>query len=117
MPGPTGQASIVAYNNLYSGCGGTVPSVYRAHYIGAGSAIQSSPVFSLDGGSLLLCRQMRRRRPWSCWNGALQLLRLFKSQCGSALPGRTPMDNGGFLRLRCAGVTVCIAVGPVDSAL
>jgi hypothetical protein len=49
MPGPTGQASIVAYNNLYSGCGGTVPSVYRAHYIGAGSAIQSSPVFSLDG--------------------------------------------------------------------
>ena len=33
-----GQASIVALNNLYSGCGGTVPSVYWA-YNTSGSGI------------------------------------------------------------------------------
>jgi hypothetical protein len=43
------QASIVAYNNLYSGCigGGAVPSVYWAY--NTGSTIVTSPVFSLDG--------------------------------------------------------------------
>jgi len=50
--GPGGQASIVAYSNLYSGCTGKIPSVYWAYYIGAGSVIQSSPVFSLDGAQL-----------------------------------------------------------------
>ena len=49
LAGSNTQASIVAYTNLYSGCGGTVPSVYWAYYIGAGNTIQSSPVFSLDG--------------------------------------------------------------------
>ncbi|MGA8501097.1 MAG: hypothetical protein WB683_06085 [Candidatus Sulfotelmatobacter sp.] len=51
-PGPTGQASIVAYSNLYSGCTGTVPSIYWAYNIDTGSTIQSSPVFSLDGTQL-----------------------------------------------------------------
>ena len=48
--GPTtGQASIVAYGNLYTpGCTAPVPSVYWAYNTGAGE-IQSSPVFSLDG--------------------------------------------------------------------
>ncbi len=41
------QASIVAYNNLYSGCGGTVPSVYWAYETGA--PINTSPIFSRDG--------------------------------------------------------------------
>lgn len=45
--GSSGQASIVAYNNIYSGCGGTVPSVYWAYDTGA--TITTSPVFSLDG--------------------------------------------------------------------
>jgi hypothetical protein len=52
LEGSNTQASIVAYNNLYSGCGGTVPSVYWAYYIGTGNTIQSSPVFSLDGTQL-----------------------------------------------------------------
>jgi hypothetical protein len=43
------QASIVAYNNLYSGCPGpgTVPSVYWAY--DTASKILTSPVFSADG--------------------------------------------------------------------
>jgi len=42
------QATIVAYNNLYAGCGGTVPSVYwqyNANSIGS----DLSPVLSADG--------------------------------------------------------------------
>ena len=41
------QASVVAYNNLYSGCGGSVPSNYWAY--NTGGQIETSPVFSLDG--------------------------------------------------------------------
>ncbi len=43
----TTQASIVAYDNLYSGCTNTVPSVYWAY--DTGGAIMTSPVYSLDG--------------------------------------------------------------------
>lgn len=41
------QASIVAYNNIYSSCGGTVASVYWAYNTGA--SVLTSPVFSRDG--------------------------------------------------------------------
>lgn len=41
------QASVVAYDNLYSGCLGTVPSVYWAY--NTGGVILTSPVLSLDG--------------------------------------------------------------------
>jgi hypothetical protein len=51
LEGSSTQASIVAYNNLYSGCGGTVPSVYWAYNTVEGT-IQSSPVFSIDGTQL-----------------------------------------------------------------
>jgi hypothetical protein len=47
LQGSTGQASIVAYDNLYSGCGGTVPSVYWAY--NTGGQILTSPAFSRDG--------------------------------------------------------------------
>src|SRR5215471_9147015 len=41
------QASIVAFNNLYSGCGGTVPNVYWA--FNTGGQILTSPTISGDG--------------------------------------------------------------------
>ncbi len=47
----TTQASIVAFNNLYSGCSGSVPTVawsYNTSAINA-TAITTSPVLSLDG--------------------------------------------------------------------
>ena len=51
MVGST-QASIVAFDNLYTGCPtGTVPSVYWA-YDTAGGAILTSSTFSLDGSQL-----------------------------------------------------------------
>jgi hypothetical protein len=48
--GSATQASIVAYDNLYSGCSGTVPSVYWA--FDTGGTILTSPVFSRDGTQL-----------------------------------------------------------------
>jgi hypothetical protein len=51
LAGTAGQASIIAYNNLYSGCGGTVPSVYWAY--DTGGTISTSVGFSLDGSQLV----------------------------------------------------------------
>lgn len=47
LEGSGTQASVVAFDNLYSGCGGTVPSVYWAY--NTGGLILTSPVISLDG--------------------------------------------------------------------
>jgi len=50
LAGATGQASIIAYNNLYVGCTGTVPSVYWAY--DTGGTISTSVTFSLDGSQV-----------------------------------------------------------------
>ncbi len=47
LTGSGTQANIVAYDNLYSGCGGTVPTVYWAY--NTGGPVLTSPVFSRDG--------------------------------------------------------------------
>ena len=44
------QASVVAFDNLYSGCGGTVPSVFWAY--NTGGVILTSPVISRDGSQV-----------------------------------------------------------------
>ena len=51
VTGSSGQASIVAYDNLYSGCSGTEPSVYWA-YDTNGGAIVTSVVLSQDGSQI-----------------------------------------------------------------
>ena len=48
--GSATQASIIAYYNLYSGCGGTVPGVDWAY--NTGGTIALSPVASIDGTQL-----------------------------------------------------------------
>ncbi|PYX48053.1 MAG: hypothetical protein DMG79_12785, partial [Acidobacteria bacterium] len=45
------QASVVAFDNIYSGCGGTVPTVYWAY--NTGGLILTSPVLSLDGSQVM----------------------------------------------------------------
>jgi hypothetical protein len=67
---PTGlfgsaQASIVAYNNLYAGCGGTVPSVYWAYNTGA--AVVTSPCFRATVRKLPLCRNPLLDAECCCW--------------------------------------------------
>lgn len=49
-PASSTQATLVAYSNLYSGCGGAVPSVYWAYY--TGDVIDFSPVLSADGSQV-----------------------------------------------------------------
>ena len=48
--GSPSQASIVAYDNLYSSCPGRVPSVYWA--FNTGGKVTTSPVLSLTGSQL-----------------------------------------------------------------
>jgi hypothetical protein len=48
--GTAGQASIIAYFNLYTGCGGTVPTVAWA--FNTGGTITGAPTFSVDGKQL-----------------------------------------------------------------
>jgi hypothetical protein len=50
VPGSATQASIVAFDNLYSGCPGTVPTTYWAYNTG-GTALTSTTL-SLDGAQL-----------------------------------------------------------------
>jgi hypothetical protein len=47
LAGSGSQASIVAYNTLYTSCSGTVPSAYWAY--NTGGTILTSPVISQDG--------------------------------------------------------------------
>jgi len=47
LAGSAVRASIVAYDNLYSGCAGIVPTVYWAY--NTGGTIATSPVISFDG--------------------------------------------------------------------
>jgi len=47
LQGGVGQASIVAYKNLYSSCGGSVPSTLWSYF--TNGTVQTSPTVSLDG--------------------------------------------------------------------
>ena len=47
LAGSSSQASLIAFNNLYSGCEDAVPSVYWAY--NTSGQILTSPVLSLDG--------------------------------------------------------------------
>lgn len=51
LPGSASRSSIIAYDNLYSGCMGTVPSTYWA-YNTNGGAIVTSVILSLDGSQV-----------------------------------------------------------------
>jgi hypothetical protein len=50
VAGTTSTASLIAYYNIYSGCGGTVPSVDWAY--NTGGTISTSPVFSYAGDQM-----------------------------------------------------------------
>lgn len=50
LQGGVGQASIVAYKNLYSSCGGTVPTAFWSYF--TNGIVQTSPALSLDGKQL-----------------------------------------------------------------
>jgi hypothetical protein len=47
LAGASDQASILAYNNVYSGCSGNVPTVFWAY--NTGGQVLTSPAISVDG--------------------------------------------------------------------
>jgi len=51
LAGSISQASIVAFDNIYSSCTGGTPLTYWAYNTGAG-AVQTSPVLSFDGSQV-----------------------------------------------------------------
>ena len=50
VQGSSTQASVVAYDNLYTGCGGTVPKTFWAY--NTGGSVVTSIVLSLDGSQI-----------------------------------------------------------------
>ena len=82
LAGSGTQAGIVAFDNLYSGCTGTVPSVYWAYNTSGGGSetVLTSPVISEDGSQVAFVQT----------NGAgaaeLVLLKWLKSVSGSLAP-------------------------------
>jgi hypothetical protein len=67
LAGATGQASIIAYNNLYVGCPGTSPSVYWAY--DTGGTISTSVTFSLDVQPI----GVRANAGWGCDAGVAEM--------------------------------------------
>ena len=57
LAGSGTQATIVAYDNLYSGCSGGVPMVYWAYNIGGGGTATTSPVLSASGTQVAFVQQ------------------------------------------------------------
>ena len=84
------QASIVAYDNLYSGCGGTKPTVYWAY--DTGGKILTSPTYSLDGSQVAFVQT-------SGGAGALVLLKWAPSSSESVTSPMTlsPVANSAYL--------------------
>ena len=80
--GSSSQATIVAYNNLYAGCGGTVPSVYWQYNTGTGSDNNLSPVLSADGSQVAFVQ----------YSGTVSSLVVLKWAANSSLvsPSNTP---------------------------
>jgi hypothetical protein len=84
LAGSTSQASIVAYNNLYStGCTGTVPSVYWAY--NTGGPILTSPAISGDGTQVAFVQTT----PGSTGQGSLVLLKFAASTTESVTSPKT----------------------------
>jgi hypothetical protein len=53
VPGSTNQATILAYDNLYSGCPDLpVPTDYWAYNTGTGGTVNTSPVLSIEGNQI-----------------------------------------------------------------
>jgi hypothetical protein len=105
LPGNTTQASIAAFDNLYSGCSGagTVPTAYWA-FNTSGGKVTTSPVFSGDG------KQMAFVQTDSFGNGLLVLL---KWAAGSGTVG-SPVS---LTRVRNSAYPACIAPCMTTSVL
>jgi hypothetical protein len=88
LQGTSGQASIVAFDNLYSGCTGIVPTVYWA--FNTGGQILTSPTISGDGTQVAFVQT----------NGGIADLVLLKwapgGTVGSPAPALVSVTNAAY---------------------
>ena len=102
LAGSSSQASLIAFNNLYSGCEDAVPSVYWAYDTSGqtlplpSGQILTSPVLSLDGTQLAFAQS----------NGGIGSLVLLK---WAASPGVTVDAPGDLTTVLPAGYLTCTA--------
>jgi hypothetical protein len=103
------QASIIAYNNLYSGCGGTVPKVYWAY--NTGGTITTSVTLSADGSQLAFVQAQA--------GGAALVLLKWASTGGSASSPTAPTSYTAANYRNCTPkpcmTTLPLNGGPNDS--
>lgn len=107
LPGSGTQASVVAYNNLYSGCGGTVPLTFWAY--NTGGTINTSPVFARSGSQIAFAQT-------SGGAGALVLLKWAQSGSESVGSPQTPTAVApGLYRACVAPCMTTFALGADDT--
>jgi WD40 repeat protein len=108
LAGSSGQASIIAYNNVYSGCGTTIPSVYWAY--NTGGAISTSVTLSPDGTQLAFVQNQ---------GGVATLVLLtWASSGGSAIAPITPTSETIGSYRGCTApcmTTIALSGSPTDT--
>lgn len=82
LAGTSTKASIIAYDNLYTGCSGSVPSTYWAY--NTGGTIMTSVVLSTDGSQVAFAQSS------SGGSASLVLLKWKPSTTESAISPGTP---------------------------
>ncbi|MGC1489882.1 MAG: hypothetical protein WA798_00825, partial [Candidatus Acidiferrum sp.] len=58
VDGASGVATVAAFDNLYSGCSGTVPSPYWAYSTGDGATVATSVTLSADGSQVAFAQNV-----------------------------------------------------------
>ena len=106
LTGSGTQASVVAFDNLYSGCTGTVPTVYWAYNTGA--QILTSPVLSLDGTQVAFVQT-------SAGKAGLVVLKWQASATETVSSPGVPTSVSAALYLTCAAP--CMTAVPLHDGL
>jgi len=101
------QSTIVAYDNLYTGCpSGTVPTVYWAYDTGVGTIVLTSPVLSLDGSQVAFVESL---------SGAATLVTLkWKAHDGTVATPSTPTVVTAMSL--CPAATACMTLTPLTTS-
>lgn len=110
VAGSGSQASIVAYDNLYTGCTGTVPSTYWGY--NTGGTVATSVVLSFDGSQVAFAQS-------SAAGAASLVLLKWKANNGTAAAPVGPMAQTAANYRACTApcsVTIAFNGGANDTA-
>jgi hypothetical protein len=105
LAGSSGQASVVAYKNLYSGCTAPVPQTYWAY--NTGGPILTSPVISEDGTQVAFAQ--------SIVGGGQAYLVLLKFASGGTVSAPVPLTPVATTSYRGCAAPCMTEVPLVDS--